>query len=148
MGEPLGGEVIENARTQMRSFGLENTELVVRQANTEDKIDVASLQQSYKELLEEKNRRIGEMASQLKRYRMTNVEVDDISREVGAMMENIGAISLTKGITFDVKGTPGDTTLVCVVTPKDPAVPIDRETLSRWLKIRTKVENVKLFVEP
>ena len=132
----------------MRSFGLENTELVVRQANTEDKIDVASLQQSYKELLEEKNRRIGEMASQLKRYRVTNVEVDDISREVGAMMENIGAISLTKGITFDVKGTPGDTTLVCVVTPKDPAVPIDRETLSRWLKIRTKVENVKLFVEP
>ena len=99
-------------------------------------------------MLEEKNRRIGEMASQLKRYRVTNVEVDDISREVGAMMENIGAISLTKGITFDVKGTPGDTTLVCVVTPKDPAVPIDRETLSRWLKIRTKVENVKLFVEP
>ena len=148
VGEPLGGEVIENARTQMRSFGLENTELVVRQATTEDKIDVASLQQSYKELLEEKNRRIGEMASQLKRYRVTNVEVDDISREVGAMMENIGAISLTKGITFDVKGTPGDTTLVCVVTPKDPAVPIDRETLSRWLKIRTKVENVKLFVEP
>ena len=148
MGEPLGGEVIENARTQMRSFGLEETELVVRQANTEDKIDVASLQQSYKELLEEKNRRIGEMASQLKRYRVTNVEVDDISREVGAMMENIGAISLTKGITFDVKGTPGDTTLVCVVTPRDPAAPIDRETLSRWLKVRTKVENVKLFVEP
>ena len=77
-----------------------------------------------------------------------NGKTYDISREVGAMMENIGAISLTKGITFDVKGTPGDTTLVCVVTPKDPAVPIDRETLSRWLKIRTKVENVKLFVEP
>ena len=148
LGEPLGEEVIENARTQMGGFGLENAELVVRQANTEDKIDVASLQQSYKELLEEKNRRIGEMSTQLKRYRVTNVEVDDISREVGAMMENIGAISLMKGITFDVKGTPGDTTLVCVVTPSDPAAPIDRETLSRWLKVRTKVENVKLFVEP
>ncbi|MCD8034260.1 MAG: TIGR00341 family protein [Alistipes sp.] len=148
VGEPLGEEVIENARTQMRGFGLEEAELVVRQANTEDKIDVASLQQSYRELLDEKNRRIGEMASQLKRYRVTNVEVDDISREVGAMMENIGAISLMKGITFDVQGTPGDTTIVCVVTPKDPAAPIDRETLSRWLKIRTKVGNVKLFVEP
>ena len=148
IGEPLGEEVIENARTQMRSFGLEKAELIVRQANTEDKIDVASLQQSYRELLDEKNRRIGEMSSQLKRYRVTNVEVDDISREVGAMMRNIEAISLTKGITFDVKGTPGDTTLVCVVTPKDPAEPIDRETLSRWLRVRTKVENVKLFVEP
>lgn len=106
MGEPLGEEVIENARTQMRNFGLEEAELVVRQANTEDKVDVVSLQKSYQELLEEKNRRIGEMSSQLKRYRVTNVEVNDISREVGAMMDNIGAISLTKGITFDVEGTP------------------------------------------
>ena len=148
VGEPLGEEVIENARTQMRNFGLDKAELVVRQANTEDKVDVASLQKSYQELLEEKNRRIGEMSSQLKRYRVTNVEVNDISREVGAMMDNIGAISLTKGITFDVEGTPGDTTLVCVVTPRDSALPVDRETLTRWLKIRTKVENVKLFVEP
>lgn len=98
--------MIENARTQMRNFGLEEAELVVRQANTEDKVDVVSLQKSYQELLEEKNRRIGEMSSQLKRYRVTNVEVNDISREVGAMMDNIGAISLTKGITFDVEGTP------------------------------------------
>ena len=148
VGEPLGEEVIENARTQMRNFGLEEAELVVRQANTEDKVDVVSLQKSYQELLEEKNRRIGEMSSQLKRYRVTNVEVNDISREVGAMMDNIGAISLTKGITFDVDGTPGDTTLVCVVTPRDSALPVDRETLIRWLRIRTKVENVKLFVEP
>lgn len=97
---------------QMRNFGLEKAELVVRQANKTDEINVASLQQSYLELLEEKNRRIGEMTAQLKRYRVTNVEVDDISREVGVMMENIKAISLMKGITFDVAGTPLDTTLV------------------------------------
>ncbi|WP_295962319.1 TIGR00341 family protein [uncultured Alistipes sp.] len=148
VGEPLDDEVIENARAQMRGFGLEKAELVVRQANTADKIDVASLQQSYLELLEEKNKRIGEMATQLKRYRVTNVEVDDISREVGAMMENIEAISLMKGITFDIAGTPRDTTLVCVVTPKVPTDSIDRTTLTRWLRIRTKVDNVKLFVEP
>ena len=99
-------------------------------------------------VLNEEEVREGEMSSQLKRYRVTNVEVNDISREVGAMMDNIGAISLTKGITFDVEGTPGDTTLVCVVTPRDSALPVDRETLIRWLRIRTKVENVKLFVEP
>ena len=138
LGEPLDDGTIENARTQMRSFGLDKAELVVRQANTTDKIDVASLQQSYLELLEEKNRRIGEMAAQLKRYRVTNVEVDDISREVGAMTTNVRAISLMKGITFDVSGTPLDTTLVCVVTPKVPSDSIDR----------TKVANVKLFVEP
>ncbi len=65
---------------------------------------------------------------------MTNVEVNDISREVGAMMDNIGAISLTKGITFDVEGTPGDTTLVCVVTPRIPPIPIDRTTLRQLVE--------------
>ena len=148
LGEPLDEAVIENARAQLAGFGLEKVDLIVRQANKEDRIDIASLQQSYTELLEEKNRRIGEMAAQLSRYRVTDVEVDDISREVGAMMPAVRAISLTKGITFDVQGTPLDTTLVCVVTPRDPADSIDRMTLTHWLRIRTKVANVKLFVEP
>ena len=148
LGEPLDEAVIENARAQLAGFGLEKVDLIVRQANKEDRIDVASLQQSYTELLEEKNRRIGEMTAQLSRYRVTDVEVDDISREVGAMMPAVRAISLTKGITFDVQGTPLDTTLVCVVTPRDPADSIDRMTLTHWLRIRTKVANVKLFVEP
>ena len=148
LGEPLDEAVIENARAQLAGFGLEKVDLIVRQANREDRIDIASLQQSYTELLEEKNRRIGEMTAQLSRYRVTDVEVDDISREVGAMMPAVRAISLTKGITFDVQGTPLDTTLVCVVTPRDPADSIDRMTLTHWLRIRTKVANVKLFVEP
>ena len=148
LGEPLDEVVIENARAQLAGFGLEKVDLIVRQANREDRIDVASLQQSYTELLEEKNRRIGEMTAQLSRYRVTDVEVDDISREVGAMMPAVRAISLTKGITFDVQGTPLDTTLVCVVTPRDPADSIDRMTLTHWLRICTKVANVKLFVEP
>jgi len=148
MGDPLDGEVIENARARLEDFGLKKTELVVRQAGSSDKIDVASLQQSYLELLEEKNRRIAEMTRQLQRYRMTDVEVDDVSRELGAVMPGIASVSLMKGITFDADGTPGDTTVVCVVKPADPADSIDRETLSRWLRIRTKVDRVKLFVEP
>ncbi|MEG0808219.1 MAG: TIGR00341 family protein [Alistipes sp.] len=148
VGEPLEDEVIEHVRAQMSHFGLEKVKLVVRQANAADKINVASLQQSYVELLDEKNRRIDEMTSQLTRYRVTNVDVNDISREVGALMHSVGTISLTKGITFDVGGHPRDTTLICVVTPKNPADSIDRHTLASWLKIRTKVENIHLFVEP
>ncbi|HUN13856.1 MAG TPA: TIGR00341 family protein [Alistipes sp.] len=148
VGEPLGDEVIDNARAQLPGYGLDKTELIVRQASSADRVDVASLQQSYSELLDEKNRRIERMNALLDRYKVTNVEVEDISREAGAMMRNIGTISLTKGITFDVDGTPRDTSVVCVVRPADPVDTIDRQTLSRWLRIRTKVDNLKLFVEP
>lgn len=89
VGEPLGDEVIDNARAQLPGYGLDKTELIVRQASSADRVDVASLQQSYSELLDEKNRRIERMNALLDRYKVTNVEVEDISREAGAMMRNI-----------------------------------------------------------
>ena len=147
VGEPLEESVIENARLQLEHHGLAETELIVRQASKTDEVNVASLQASYTDLLSEKNRRIEEMTQQLKRYRMTNVEVDDISREVGAVMPQVKHISLMKGITFDTQGVAQDTTVVCVVKAEDSKAMIDRDVLINWLKVRTKVRNVKLFVE-
>lgn len=148
VGEPLGDEVIDNARAQLEHFGLGGTELVVRQAARNDEIDVNTLQRSYLELLEEKNRQLGEMTRRLESMTLTHVAADDISRELGAMMPAVGSVSLMKGVTFATDGTPGDTTLVCVVEPRDGAARIDSATLMHWLRIRTMVGNVKLFVEP
>ncbi len=147
VGEPLEEAQIESVKAQMSYFGLENCELAISQDNRSDKIDVLSLQESYTELLAEKNRRISEMSTQLKRYRMTNVEVEDFSREVGMVIPGVRRISLMKGLTFDVKGNPLDTTVVCVVVPETSQTPIDREVMMNWLRVRTKVKNVKLFVE-
>lgn len=147
VGEPLDDAVIENARMQLAGFGLERTDLIVRQANKADALDVASLQESYTDLLAEKNRRIEEMKSRLERYQVTDVEVDDISREMGAILPNIAAVSLTKGVTFDNTGTPRDTTLICVVTPADSLQSVDCYTLERWLRIRTKIDGVQIFIK-
>lgn len=148
LGETLGGDVLDNARAQLAGFrGLENTELVVRQASNSDRLDMATLQKSYLELLEEKNAQIERMSSQLARYRVTNVAVEDISREAGVVVHNVATVSLTKGITFGVDGQPRDTTLVCVVSPVDSTQQVDLESLRSWLRVRTKVANVKVFVE-
>lgn len=147
VGEQLENAVIENARAQMRNFGLEDVELIVRQANSSDKVDVISLQNSYTELLKEKNMRIEQMQEQLEHYRFSDIEVDDVSREAGTVIANLGSISLTKGVSFDTGGMPMDTMLICVVAPVAKRAEIDSETLLRWLRIRTKIEKVKLFVE-
>lgn len=110
--------------------------------------DFDLLQSSYVELLDEKNRQIAEMKQRLARYQVTNVDIGDISQEVGVMSDNVESMSLTKGVMFDVAGKPLDTLLVCVITPKDFQRQIDREQLRKWLSVRTKVDNVKLFVEP
>ena len=148
LGEPLEESIIESVKSQMPHFGLEKCDLVVRQASKSDVVDVASLQQSYTELLAEKNRRIDEMTTQLTRYRMTNVAVEDISREVGAVLPGIRNISLMKGLIFDMEGKAQDTTVVCVVEPETANHRIDREVLMNWLRVRTKVDHVKLFIQP
>ncbi len=147
LGEPLQEAVIENARAQLRGFGLEHAELIVRQANKPDGLDVNSLQESYTELLAEKNRRIESLRARLERYQATDVEVDEISREVGVLLPDIATVSLTKGVTFDGTGTPRDTTLICIVSPRDSLRPVDRVTLERWLRVRTKVNEVQIFVK-
>ena len=147
VGEPLSESVIENARAQMVSFGLEDAELTVRQAGAADRVDWMSLQQSYVELLDEKNHRIERMQKQLEHYRFSDLDVEDISREAGVLIPNLGAVSLTKGIAFDPKGKALDTMLVCVVSPLNVKEGIDREKLMEWLQIRTNVDNVKIFIE-
>ena len=147
VGEPLDDAVIANARAQMRNFGLDGVELVVRQATAADRIDVASLQKSYTELLDEKNRRIERMRNQLEHYRFTDIEVEEVSREAGVIIPNMGSVSLTKSVSFDGEGRALDTMLICVVTPVDSSKVFDKETLINWLRIRTKMDNVKLFIE-
>ncbi len=147
VGEPLDEAVIDNARAQLARFGLKNTELVVRQVSRPDEIDVGSLQQSYTELLAEKNRRIERMEAQIERYRISDIAADEISRELGALMPNVEAVALTRGVTFGTDGTPRDTTVFCVVAPVDSLAPLDLPTLERWLRIRTRAERVELFVK-
>ena len=147
VGEALDNAVIENARAQMRNFGLDDVELTVRQANASDKVDVVSLQQSYAELVTEKNNRIEQMQQQLERYRFSDLDAEDVSREAGVVVENMGSVSLTKGIAFDSEGRPTDTMLICVVMPLDAKLGLEREKLMQWLQIRTKVDKVKIFVE-
>ena len=148
VGETLDDAVIENAQAQLSGFGLEGTELIVRQANRTDALNVASLQQSYTELIVEKNRHIEELQNRLERYQLSEVEADDISREMGTIVPNVAAVSVTKGVTFDASGAPRDTTLICVVSPADSLQPIETAKLERWLRIRAKIDDVQIFVKP
>ena len=147
VGETLTEDVIGNAEAQLERFGLKNTELVVRQASGTDRLDLSTLQKNYVELLGEKNRRIAELQSQIERYRVVDAGVDGISQELGVMMPSVGSIALTKGVRFDCEGAPCDTLLLGLVTPRTPGARIDTETLKEWLRLRTKIRDIRLFIE-
>jgi len=148
IGETLEESVIENVRAQLSNYGLEQVDLIVRQAGSGDRVDLKSLQTSYSELLEEKNGQIAELQQRLSRYKMKNIEFDDISREAGAVVPDIRKITIAKSITYDVEGKACDTVLICVVDPGSNRLTDESAArLKNWLQVRTRIRNVKFYTE-
>ena len=146
VGEPLSEEMMEHIRAQRDGYGLHDADLVVRQSSKDDKLDLSTLAVSYTQLLDEKNRRIGELESQLSGVADT-LAVRDISREAGTVTDNVGRLSVSQQVEYDTQGMPRDTVLVGIVSPADPKKAVDTEKLGRWLGTRTKSGRVRIYVE-
>lgn len=147
VGEALEKDVIDNVKAQMLTYGLKNTELVVRQASQTDKIDVRSMQVSYAQILDEKNSQISDLKNRIHGYTIDTLAHGDISREAGAVVDNIEALSLSKQVKYSTAGVAIDTMLVCIVRVQDTNKNIDSHRLREWLKQRTKSNEVKLYIE-
>ena len=149
VGEPLSHNVIENASAQMAYYGLENTELIVRQADENERIDFSKIQHSYAEIIDEKNRTIARLEERLASVQPADtVAAGDISREMAHVADHVGRVSMSKHIFYDVQGVPTDTALVVTVRPdslSQGAVEYDR--IEGWLRTRLKTDNVIVYIE-
>ncbi len=147
VGEPLSEDVIDNARAQMDDFGLHKTELIVKQADSDDKMDISKLQSSYADIIEEKNNQIRELRGRLSSLTaIDTLSGADISRELALVTSNVGSVSLSKHTTYN-NGTAEGTSVVAVVKPADEKEPLDLEKIRMWLSVRTKSGNVKVIKE-
>ena len=147
VGDALSADVIDNARAQMADYGLENTELVVKQAENDGRLDISKLQKSYADIIDEKNNQIRELRSRLSAVTaIDTLSGADISRELALVEENIASLSLSKHTAY-ANGTPESTSVVAVVRPIDRTKPIDVEKVRMWLSVRTKNGNVKVVCE-
>lgn len=147
VGEPLSQSAIDNARSQLENYGLKNTELTIRQTDTQgEQIDVTALQKSYTELLEEKNAQIARLQSRVATLTVPDtLSLSDISREAAAITDSIASLSLSKHITYSVEGAPVDTVFYCFVEPADSAT-VDVARLGEWLKVRIKTSDLEVIV--
>ena len=147
VGEPLSTDVIDNARAQMDNYGLHNTELVVKQADSDEKLDISKLQNSYADIIEEKNRQIRELRGRLSSLTaIDTLSGADISRELALVTANVGSVSLSKHTIYNNGQAEGES-VVAVVRAADDREPLDLEKIRMWLSVRTKNGNVKVVCE-
>ncbi len=147
VGEPLSADVIDNARAQMDDYGLYNTELIVKQADNDERMDISKLQSSYADIIDEKNNVIRRLEKRLAAVTpIDTLSGADLSRELAIAVDNVGSISLSKHTTYN-NGVAEGVTVVAIVKPINPTLPIDLEKIRNLLAIRTRNDNVKVIQE-
>ncbi len=146
VGEPLSRNMIENATAQMVFYGLENTELHVRQADNNDRIDFSTIQRSFEEIVNEKNKTIEKLETRLATVQTVDtIAVSDLAREIPLIDANVGAVAVSKHISYTTNGQPSDTTIVVSVTGKSKDVVIDNSKIRDWLRIRLKTDKIEVI---
>lgn len=147
-GETLSEDMIENIRRKMPIYDLFYTNLVVKQSGVTAQLDFTPLQQGYAQVLDEKNRQILELRRQVERSSQADsLALREIVAEFEAIIPGMESVSMSKQPVWSAGGQAVDTMFVCIVKPSARLSRDDIQRLERWLKIKSKTDNVKIYVE-
>jgi hypothetical protein len=147
MGEPLEDNVLDNARVQMAAYDLYDTDLVVKQADSNQGVDIGVLQSSYADIIDEKNDQIRALKLRLESISAVDtLSGSSLSREVAFVDDNIHSISLSKHIDYE-DGSSVDTLVVAIVRPTNDSVKVNTSKVKKWLQERTLQENVVVYIK-
>lgn len=155
VGEPVSEDAIKVAQNQLENYHLVDTELTVRQPSSADKgFDGHTLQSvllNNTQLLEEKNKKIGELEELVSIYQRDTLPAADITHELEALWGGeIGKVSLSKAPLYSAsERTTQDTLVLCYIVSPNAALitDADRTRITQWLEVRTKAKQVKLLID-
>lgn len=153
-GEPLSNDIIENLRSQMISvYHLKNTELIVRQAREDGKMDITAIQTSYSDIIREKNYQIMNLQQQLAGLQPADtVAVSSMARELGIFTDGIQNLSISRHISYGTDGISQDTTYLCILRLAENIDPMtfDQEKtnkIQQWLQARTGLNRIQMIID-
>lgn len=144
LGDNVSEETIETLRAQMSYYGIENADISIKQGGGDD-INLAStfIQKNFEQLIVEKNAKIFTLETELLKYKDNTL---DISREISVLLDKPISVSMNISDVYDSTGIVKDKILICYIDNNNSSlIDRDKDRLTAWLRIRTRVDNVKLF---
>jgi hypothetical protein len=85
------------------------------------------------------------MEKELKAYRLKELPVTQIAKELSTQYPHITALSLASGNR--VEGTNQTPIVIAILTTSQQISQEDSTRISQWLSVRLDAPNVKIFVE-
>ena len=154
VGDEIGKDQLVTIQHHLKNYGLEKTKLLIHQSG-DKKIDLASLKTNLLTELystsqkagEEKEKRIRQLESELARIRTEQPDGQSIAQELRTQYPTLQQVVLAKAPVWSAAdGSSKETELLAYLTVGKPIPAADQEKIVAWLKVRTKMDHVRLIV--
>lgn len=155
IGERLSQSKLKEIEARLENYDLVGASLLVHQSKDQN-IDVTALKANivselYKDnlyALEEKNKTIQKLQSELQKTVANNAEWLNISAELNAQYPQIREVMLSTATPWKAGVGPAKNTLIVVnVKTASKLSSNDRYRILNWLKLRVKSDNVDLIID-
>lgn len=153
VGKNVSQDAITLAQTQLETYKISNTQLIVRQASADNSFDSNTMQsvlRSNTQIIDEKNEIITNLQTSLNHLQRNALPSQEIARELSTLWgRDIAQVSITRSPLFTANGAAPDTTVICYITTHSgqPLDSTQKHKLTNWLKVRTNLPKVKLFID-
>ncbi len=167
LGVPIKQEKIEELKSRMPQYNLENVELIIRQGHVNDDIvDLATIEQMgqemgqqlkmgiiedlYKEneaLIKNKDSQIEVLKGEIVRLRSKELPIMDITKEVKVQYPDIKEFSITNTLLANADSLKQDTLFLVYANFKKRPKRAEVKKLTEWLQLRIKADTLKVVVE-
>lgn len=156
IGKVLSSDVVEQLKERLVYHKLKGTELNIRyadggsQRNSSSSVDVDKLYNISSRLLDEKDRKIEELQKVISSDSASALPAAEIAKEFASLVSTPERFALSKMPVYDSLNRKSDYMLICyIIMPggENATQSIDTEAIAKWLKARTKSNNVKIVID-
>jgi uncharacterized hydrophobic protein (TIGR00271 family) len=153
VGDAISKERLAEIEKHLKEYKLEDAKLIVHQPS-DKKIDIASLKISLLSDLystsiktsEERDKHIQELENELAQIKAEQPDSQSIARELHTQYPMLLQVALAKAPLWQADGSAEESSLIAYLKVDKPIPAADQKKIVAWLKIRTKMEHVRLIV--
>lgn len=150
-GEALSQGDINKLYEQLQSYGIERNQFVINQNSTfvpesiNEQDFVKSIFEQNEQEIRKREQLISEMEKELKAYKLKELPVSQIAKELATQYPQIKSLAITNG--SKVKGTESTPIIIAIVGSEENIPKSDLTKIGQWLSVRLDSQNVKVYVE-
>ncbi|GAA4396807.1 TIGR00341 family protein [Nibrella viscosa] len=156
IGEPLPTDSINLLRAKMPAYGLDKTNLVVKQGNLKDtEIDVDALKTTlanqviqYSQFtIAQKDRTIDSLRRYINLTQTSHLPVSDLRNELKTLMPDVQTFSAARSLVMNASSNKPDTVMLVYAKFFRKHKVGEKRRIERWLQTRTQSKRIKLVIE-